>query len=107
MHTQQHTQPAALALHTCAPPAQDVVVLVEGEGGGPEVAVVALIYVKVDCTWQGPPSQIYYDACVRPACLTMTWPAAAPRGHPPSQRPACRLKAALCSLDPQGSLCCL
>jgi len=44
---------------------QDVVVLVEGEGGGAEVAVVALMYVKVDCTWQGPPSQRYYDACVR------------------------------------------
>ena len=44
---------------------QDVVVLVEGEGGAAEVAVAALMYVKVDCTWRGPPSQRYLDSCVR------------------------------------------
>ena len=44
---------------------QDVVVLVEGEGGGAEVAVAALMYIKVDCTWRGPPSQRYLDSCVR------------------------------------------
>ena len=43
---------------------QDVVVLVEGEGGA-EVPVAALMYVKVDCAWRGPPSQRYLDACVR------------------------------------------
>ena len=44
---------------------QDVVVLVEGEGGGAEVAVAALMYIKVDCTWRGPPSQRYLDSCMR------------------------------------------
>lgn len=33
-------------------------------------------------------------------------PRSGPRGHPPPQRPTRRLKAALCPLDPQGSLCC-
>ncbi|EOD29048.1 hypothetical protein EMIHUDRAFT_234282 [Emiliania huxleyi CCMP1516] len=44
---------------------QDVVVLVQREAGGPEVAAVALVYVKVDASWRGPPSQRYVDACVR------------------------------------------
>jgi uncharacterized membrane protein YgcG len=44
---------------------QDVVVLVEGESGAAEVAVAAMMYIKVDCTWRGPPSQRYLDSCAR------------------------------------------
>ena len=80
---------------------QDVVVLVEGEGGGAEVAVVALMYVKVDCTWQGPPSQRYYDACVRPAWSEVPKCRGSRATRPPTAPEGCALPAR--SGQPSGS----
>ena len=45
----------------CAYYRQDVVVL----AGDPEEPVAAVLYIMANCMWQGPPTVLYLDACIR------------------------------------------
>jgi len=45
----------------CAYHRQDVLCLV----GEAEEVVTAVLYVKADCSWRGPPSKQYLEACAR------------------------------------------